>query len=392
MASGGKRVARLESRILNIQNVPSPCFVIETAKLKQNLALMQQVKAATGLKILFAQKSFASYSVYPLMAAVLDGVCASGLWEARLGSEEFDGEVHTYSPAYRDDEIEEIFKISHTVVFNSASQLSRYDDQIHRFRATTEIGIRINPECSVTETAIYDPCSPGSRLGIRYANLEDVDWRLVDGIHFHALCEQDAFALEKVLTSVANRFSEALNRVKWLNMGGGHFITQNGYDIGHFVQVINRFKHQYPHLQLYIEPGGAVVLNAGILVASVLDILPGTPKNAILDISCTCHTPDVLEMPYRPRVLTEVPATDTPYVYQLGGVSCLAGDRFGEYGFDAPLNIGDKITFMDMAQYSIVKTTMFNGVRHPSVALFDADTNALEIIRTFSYNDFKNRL
>lgn len=372
--------------------MPSPCFVIETAKIRHNLAVLKRVKKATGIRILFAQKSFATYAVYPVMANVLDGVCASGLWEAKLGYEEFDGEVHTYCPAYRPDEIDDIFKMSHTVVFNSVSQLNQFREVIARHRPKTEIGIRINPECSVTETELYDPCSPGSRLGIRLQDIDTVDWSLVDGIHFHALCEQTSHALEKVLHSVEDRFSDALSKVRWLNMGGGHFITQEDYDIEHFVRLVTAFKGRHPHLRLYIEPGGAVVLNAGILVASVLDVLPGSPPNAILDISCTCHTPDVLEMPYRPKVQSEIPIADAPHVYELGGVSCLAGDRFGRYGFETPLTVGDRVVFLDMAQYSIVKTTMFNGVRHPAVAVYDADTNDLEMIRTFSYNDFKNRL
>ena len=377
---------------LNIRDVPAPCFVIETAKLKRNLDTLSRVKDATGLKILFAQKAFASYAVYPLIAAQLDGVCASGLWEARLGSSEFGREVHTYCPAYRDDEIEEIFELSHTVVFNSPSQLNRFRTHILNNRSDTEIGIRINPECSVTETALYDPCAPNSRLGVKLEQIADVDWSLVDGIHFHALCEQTSFALEKVLNSVEKRFAGALEKVKWLNMGGGHFITSAGYDISHFIEVIRSFQNRHPHLQLYIEPGGAVVLNAGILVATVLDILPGQPQNAILDISCTCHTPDVLEMPYRPAVMNEVPLENASHTYRFGGVSCLAGDQFGVYGFDAALRVGDRIVFMDMAQYSIVKTTMFNGVRHPAIAVYDEDEDALRIVRTFSYQDFRNRL
>jgi carboxynorspermidine decarboxylase len=382
----------LEAGKLNLRDVPAPCFVIETAQLKENLKTLQQVKEQTGLKILFAQKSFASYAVYPLLARYLDGVCASGLWEARLGSAEFDGEVHTYSPAYREDEIDEIFERSHTVVFNSASQLNRFRNRIVQHRMTTEAGIRINPECSVTETALYDPCAPHSRLGVRLENIDEVDWSLVDGVHFHALCEQTSYALEKVLGSVEERFASTLANVKWLNMGGGHFITSPGYDISHFVDVVRSFNKRHPHLQLYIEPGGAVVLNAGKLVATVLDITPGEPPNAILDISCTCHTPDVLEMPYRPAVTNEVPLDVAPYKYRLGGVSCLAGDQFGVYGFNTELRLGDRIAFLDMAQYSIVKTSMFNGVRHPCIAIHDDETSSLNIVRTFSYQDFRNRL
>lgn len=360
--------------------------------LRRNLKLLKEVRDATGIQILFAQKSFATFAVYPIISDVLDGVCASGLWEARLGSEKFDGAVHTYSPAYRDDEIDEIFRLSHTVIFNSASQLSRFRDTILQYRPNTQIGIRINPECSVTETALYDPCAPNSRLGIRYADVSAVDWPLVDGIHFHALCEQTSFALEKVLKRVEIRFGDVIDRVHWLNMGGGHFITQANYDVAHFIQVVNDFKLRHPHLQLVIEPGGAVVLNAGILVATVLDILPGDPPNAILDISCTCHTPDVLEMPYRPGVMNEVPLETASHTYRLGGVSCLAGDQFGVYGFSEPLSPSKRIAFLDMAQYSIVKTTMFNGVRHPAIVVYHSDSNTFETVRTFSYDDFKNRL
>ena len=254
-----------------------------------------------------------------MLADTLDGVCASGLWEAKLGHEEFEGELHTYSPAYRDDEINEIFELSHTVVFNSTSQLNRYKYVIDQFRSSTDIGVRINPECSVTDTALYDPCAPGSRLGIRSNESDSMDWSLVDGLHFHALCEQDSFALEKVLHAVEKRFADALPKLRWLNMGGGHFLTQSGYNTAHFVDIILGFKKRHPHLDIYIEPGGATVLNAGMLVATVLDVTPGDPPNGILDISCTCHTPDVLEMPYRPAVQNEVPPKDTTHVYRHQG-------------------------------------------------------------------------
>ncbi|MBN2344212.1 MAG: carboxynorspermidine decarboxylase [Deltaproteobacteria bacterium] len=353
---------------------------------------LRQVRDACGLRILFAQKSFASYAVYPIIADALNGVCASGLWEARLGHTKFDGEVHTYSPAYRDDEMAEIFSLSHTVVFNSATQLRHFTPVIAQYRPKTQVGIRINPECSVTDTPLYDPCTPYSRLGIRQSNIGDVDFSMVDGLHFHALCEQTSYALEKVLLAVERNFASQLAVVKWLNMGGGHFITQPEYNTDHLISIIRAFQERHPHLQLYMEPGGAVVLNAGRLVTTVLDILPGSPKNVILDISCTCHTPDVLEMPYRPAIEGEVPVRETPHTYRIGGVSCLAGDVFGEYGFSQPLARGDKLSFLDMAQYSIVKTTMFNGVRHPAIAVYDSTTENLEIVRQFSFTDFVNRL
>lgn len=374
------------------KDIPSPCFVIETEKLKQNLEVLKQLKDETGVRILFAQKAFATHAVYPLIAEYLDGVCASGLWEAKLGKDKFNGEVHTYSPAYRDDEIEEIFSLSHTVIFNSASQLACFQQQIRRHKKETQIGIRVNPECSVTTTPLYDPCAANSRLGIQSAHIGAIDFAMIDGLHFHALCEQNSIALEKVLGAVEEKFKTQLNQVQWLNMGGGHFVTQQDYDTEHFVKIITAFQKRHPHLQLYMEPGGAVVLNAGVLVATVLDVLEHDPPTALLDISCTCHTPDVLEMPYRPSIQNEVSVDEAPFCYQLGGISCLAGDVFGTYGFNTPLRRGDKVIFEDMAQYSIVKTTMFNGVRHPSIAVHDNLTSTINIVRNFSFVDYFNRL
>lgn len=383
----------MESRKLNIYDIPSPCFVIETEKLRQNLALLKQIKKACGLKILFAQKAFASYAVYPMIAQALDGVCASGLWEARLANETFNGELHTYSPAYRENEIDEIFNISHTVVFNSTSQLNIFKNKIQQYRPTTQVGLRINPECSVATTALYDPCAAQSRLGVTLAETSNIDMAIVDGFHFHALCEQDSFALEKVLLAFESKFKDKFQHIQWLNMGGGHFITQPGYDTDHFIRTIQSFQKRHPHLTLYIEPGGAVVLNAGVLVSTVLDVLDQRkPPIAIMDISCPCHTPDVLEMPYRPSIENEIPIEHAPYTYQLGGISCLAGDSFGTYGFAKPLSTGNRIVFQDMAQYSIVKTTMFNGVQHPAIAIYQSETNQFNIIREFSFHDFKQRL
>jgi carboxynorspermidine decarboxylase len=374
------------------ESIESPCFVIDTALLKKNLETVSQIKKRAGIKILMAQKAFSTFELYPQIAEKLDGVAASGLYEAKLGSEHFKKEVHTYCPAFRDDEINTICELSDHVIFNSAGQIDKFKQQIKNYSDTTSFGLRVNPECSVTSPPIYDPCAPGSRLGVTQQQIKNADLSPIKGFHFHALCEQNSDALEKVLLTFEKRFAQFLPALKWVNIGGGHNFTSDDYNIDHFVRIITGFKRRHPALEIFAEPGSAVVRDTGVLVAQVLDIVENSGKTAILDISCTCHTPDIIEMPYRASVQNEVPLNKAKYKYRLGGISCLAGDNFGEYGFNRELNTGDKIIFNDMAHYTTVKTTMFNGVRHPSIALYNSKDGSHRVIKSFSYNDFKNRL
>ncbi|MBN2804395.1 MAG: carboxynorspermidine decarboxylase [Deltaproteobacteria bacterium] len=374
----------------NPADVPSPCFVIETEPLRHNLEILSDIKKTAGVKIVLAQKAFASFYLYPIISKYLDGVAASGLYEASLGFDEFKKEVHTYCPAFRDDEIESIISKSDHIIFNSLNQLNRFKQKVENNK-NCSIGLRINPECSVASTPLYDPAAPGSRLGVLASELDSIDINIIDGLHFHALCEQSSYELEKILQAVEDKFSSHLHNLKWINMGGGHAFTRKDYDLKHFYKLIEEFKNRYKNLQIIFEPGSAVVWETGVLVSKILDITNNSGMNAVLDISCTCHTPDIIEMPYRAVVENEIPIDNAPYKYRLGGVSCLAGDQFGEYGFNKELNIGDKIVFKDMAHYTTVKTTMFNGVRHPSLALFNNNSGKMDIFKEFTYSDFKQR-
>lgn len=373
-----------------IEAVPTPSFVVEEQLLRKNLEQLRQIKNATGCKILLAQKAFSMYAYYPLMAEYLDGTTASGIYEARLGSEEFGKETHVYSPAFRADEITELLDVADHFVFNSLTQWNTYKDEV--LKADKICGLRINPQISTQDGSdIYDPCAPGSRLGITLEALKTADLRGISGLHFHTLCEQDADALAITLAKVEADFGEYLHQMDWINFGGGHHITRPGYDTKLLCQLITHIKDTY-HVQVYLEPGEAVALNAGYLVASVLDITTnGSIQNAILDTSATCHMPDVLEMPYRPHVLGSSLPNEASYTYRFGGPTCLAGDIIGDYAFDQPLKIGDRVVFCDMAIYSMVKTNTFNGM--PLASLYTCNLkNHLTCIKTFSYDEFKRRL
>ncbi|WP_297077155.1 carboxynorspermidine decarboxylase [uncultured Enterococcus sp.] len=373
-----------------IEAVPTPSFVVEEQLLRNNLEQLRQIKNATGCKILLAQKAFSMYAYYPLMAEYLDGTTASGIYEARLGSEEFGKETHVYSPAFRADEITELLDVADHFVFNSLTQWNTYKDEV--LKADKICGLRINPQISTQDGPdIYDPCAPGSRLGITLEALKTADLRGISGLHFHTLCEQDADALAITLAKVEADFGEYLHQMDWINFGGGHHITRPGYDTKLLCQLITHIKDTY-HVQVYLEPGEAVALNAGYLVASVLDITTnGSIQNAILDTSATCHMPDVLEMPYRPHVLGSSLPNEASYTYRFGGPTCLAGDIIGDYAFDQPLKIGDRVVFCDMAIYSMVKTNTFNGM--PLASLYACDLkNHLTCIKTFGYDEFKRRL
>ena len=371
-----------------MDRLPTPCYLVDEGLIRRNLEILSSVKERTGCKILLAQKAFSMYALYPLIGKYLDGATASGLFEARLGREEMGKENHIFSPAYREDEFDEITGLCDHIIFNSFAQLEKFGSQA--LAAGREIGLRINPACSTQDHAIYDPCSPGSRLGVTAENFRPELLQGVSGLHFHTLCEQDADALAQTLEAVEARFGEYLPQMKWLNFGGGHHITRADYDIDLLCSLISRIQEKYG-VQVYLEPGEAVALNAGFLITTVLDTVHNGMDIAILDSSAACHMPDVLEMPYRPPLLDSGKAGERPYTYRLTGPTCLAGDVIGDYSFDAPLAPGDRLIFGDMAIYTMVKNNTFNGMNLPAIVLRHEDGSD-QILRTFGYEDFKCRL
>ncbi len=370
-----------------IDAVPTPCYVIDEGRLEENCRILAGVMARTGCKILLAQKAFSAYACYPLIAKYLAGTTASGLFEARLGAEEMGRENHVFSPAYRDADFDEIVALCDHIVFNSVRQLERFRARC----ASRSIGLRINPECSTQEHGIYDPCAPGSRLGVTKAALQGADLTGVEGLHFHTLCEQNADALAQTLQAVEENFPALLQQVKWVNFGGGHHITRADYDIALLERCITHMQEKYG-VQVYLEPGEAVALNAGYLVTEVLEIVTnGDTQIAILDASAACHMPDVLEMPYRPPLRGAALPQEKAYTYRLSSATCLAGDIIGDYSFDAPLQEGDRLVFEDMAIYSMVKNNTFNGIPLPSIYALNA-AGVPRLLRAFDYSDFKERL
>ncbi len=369
-------------------SLPTPCFVVQEAALRRNCATLATVRARTGCKILLALKAFAMWRTFPLLRQYLDGVCASGPFEARLGRDEFGGEVHVFAPAYSDHDIDELIGVADHLVFNSCAQWQR-----HRARVPRQIacGLRVNPEHSEAPVPQYSPCGPCSRLGVVRAQLDEAALDGISGLHFHALCEQNADALQRTLQAFEGKFGDLIPRMAWINFGGGHHITRADYDVELLCRCIEQFRTRYGTQELYLEPGEAVALNAGVLVASVLDVTYNAMPLAILDTSASAHMPDVLEMPYRPEIVGAGAPGERAHTYRLGGLTCLAGDVIGDYSFAQPLRPGDRLVFLDMAHYSFVKTTMFNGVRHPALAL-EHDNGAIEIVRNFTYQDFKQRL
>lgn len=375
---------------MKFTELPTPCFLVDENRLVQNLAVLRDVADRTGAKILLAQKAFSMFSVYPLLREYLAGTTASGLYEARLGHEEFGGETHVYSPAYAEGEFQEILHYADHIVFNSFNQWKAYGSLARA--AGKSCGLRVNPECSTqpAEHAIYDPCSPGSRLGITEENFLPELLTGIDGLHFHTLCEQNADDLVRTVEAFEERFGKYMEGMKWLNLGGGHHITRDDYDVELLVKCINDLRAKY-NVQIYLEPGEAVVLNAGYLVSTVLEVMKNGKEIAILDTSAACHMPDVLEMPYRPPVFRADEPGKKAFTYLLTGRSCLAGDVIGEYSFDNTLRPGDQVVFEDMALYTMVKTNTFNGVPLPLIAIRRADGTD-EAVRMFGYEDFKNRL
>lgn len=373
--------------------LPTPCYVIQKEQLRQNLEILKGVMDRTGCKILLAQKAFSMYEVYPLIAQYLSGTTASGLYEARLGAEEmgipFGKETHIFSPAYKEEEFDEILTYCDHIVFNSFEQLERFGKRAAE--AGKSVGLRINPQYSTQEGhEIYDPCATGSRLGVTIEKFRPELLEYVDGLHFHTLCEQDAQPLHDTLKEVERQFGEWLPKMKWLNFGGGHHITREGYDIALLERCICDMKEKYD-LEIFLEPGEAVALNAGVLLTKVEEIVENSIQIAILDTSAACHMPDVLEMPYRPPLQDGYEAEEKAYTYRLAGPTCLAGDVIGDYSFAEPLKRGDTLTFEDMAIYTMVKNNTFNGMRLPAIVLEDKDGEC-RVVRQFGYEDFKMRL
>lgn len=373
-----------------VLSAKTPAFVVSEVLLRKNLQRLEYVRKQTGCKILLAQKAFSMFHFYPLVADYLDGCTASGLYEARLGFEELGKENHVFSPAYTSQEFAALLEMCDHLIFNSFSQWQQFREAA--VRSGKSCGLRINPECSTQSgPAIYDPCSAGSRLGITADQFDGQDLSGIDGLHFHTLCEQNADALVRTLEAVEHKFSRCLKQMKWVNFGGGHHITRADYDIELLIKTIHTFKEIYD-VEVYLEPGEAVALNAGFLVSTVVDIVTTHGvHNAILDTSATCHMQDVLEMPYRPTVIGSGKVGEKANTYRLGGPTCLAGDIIGDYSFDLPLERGTKIVFCDMAIYSMVKTNTFNGMPLPSIYALTT-SGQLELVRTFDYWDFKNRL
>ena len=377
------------NKITELKKLQTPCYVIDEEKLIQNLEILHGVEQRTGAKILLAQKAFSCYHLYPLIGKYLSGTACSGLFEARLGFREMGKENHVFSAAYRESEIDEIISYCGHIIFNSFTQLDRYRDRV--LKAGKKIGLRINPELSTQEGhEIYDPCSPKSRLGITNKNFLRDDLDGVSGLHFHTLCEQNSDDLEKTLEAVEEKFGDILKKMEWINFGGGHHITREDYDIPLLERCVKRMQDKYG-LEVYLEPGEAIALNAGYLVTEVLDLTENDMPIAILDTSAACHMPDVLEMPYRPPLMDSGEPGEKPYTYRLGSQTCLAGDVIGEYSFDEPLSIDDKLVFGDMAIYSMVKNNTFNGMPLPDIVLKKLD-GTFETLKEFGYDNFRTRL
>ena len=374
---------------MKVSELPTPCYLVDEKAIRSNLEILQGLRQRTGVKILLAQKAFSMFALYPLIAEFLDGSAASGLYEARLGKEEMGKETHVFSAAYREDEIRELLPYADHFVFNSFSQLKRYGNQV--LSAGKQIGLRVNPQYSTqVGHAIYDPCSPYSRLGITREQFHKEDLAGVSGLHFHTLCQQNSDDLERTLQAVEDQFGDLLPKMNWINFGGGHHITRADYDLARLERCIRRMQEKYG-LEVYLEPGEAIALNAGWLLTRVLDLVTNDMEIAILDTSVVCHMPDVLEMPYRPPLKDSGLAHEKAYLYRLGGPTCLAGDVIGDYSFDQPLKMGDLLTFEDMAIYTMVKTNTFNGMPLPTIALMKPDGDC-QIIKSFGYQDFKMRL
>mgnify|MGYP003380631205 CR=1 FL=1 len=379
---------------LDLRRLPTPCFVVDEVAIERNLRILRQVADASGAKVLSALKAFSMWHLAPLVSRYLDGICASGLHEAMLGSEHYQGEVHVFSAAYSEASLREILLIADHVIFNSCSQWRRFQPLLQaakKQRPQLQFGLRINPEHSEGAVPIYDPCAPGSRLGIPLSQLDESNLEGISGLHFHTLCEQDFPPLQRTLDAVEEKFGHLLHQMEWVNFGGGHHISRPGYQIEELIARVRQFSEKY-QVQVYLEPGEAVAIGSGVLVTEVLDISWNELNQAILDTSATCHMPDTLEMPYRPDVFGAGEANELAHTYRLGGLTCLAGDVIGDYSFAEPLQIGQRLVFGDMAHYTMVKTSTFNGTLLPTIAVWNSITDALEIVKEFGYPDFRDRL
>ena len=376
---------------IDFNQAPSPSYVIDLGLLKKNLLILDHVQQAADCKIILALKGFATFSTFPLIKQFLKGTTASSVNEALLGKEEFGGEIHVYAPAYSEADIQKILPVAHHLSFNSLSQFHRYRGVVQSNKRSIECGLRINPEYSELKVALYDPCSPHSRLGVRAEELGNADLNGITGFHFHTLCEQNSDALAHTLKVVEEKFSKWFGQLSWINFGGGHHITRPGYDVDLLIDTIRAFKSRYD-MEVYLEPGEAIALNTGYLVSTVLDIVHNGIDIAILDTSATAHMPDVLEMPYRPNIMGAGRPDEKHHSYRLGGLTCLAGDVIGDYSFDHPLSIGDRLIFEDMAHYTMVKNNSFNGVSLPSIVLWNPENKQLKIVKQFAYEDYRNRL
>ncbi|MBK7474786.1 MAG: carboxynorspermidine decarboxylase [Haliscomenobacter sp.] len=378
--------------MIDYTKVPSPSFVLEEARLKTNLELIRSVQERAGVKVILALKGFSMWRMFPAISRYLDGATASSLHEARLIYEEMGIKAHTYSPAFLPDEFSRIMRYSSHITFNSTAQYHRYKEELALTEEPVSSGLRVNPLYSEVETPLYNPAAPGSRLGETPEHLASGLPEGIEGLHAHTLCESTAEATERLISAVETHFGAFLPRLKWVNFGGGHLMTRKGYDLERLIGALKSFKDRHPHLEVILEPGSAIAWETGELVATVLDIVEsGGITTAMVDVSFTAHMPDTLEMPYRPRILGASDPEPGKPAYRIGGVSCLAGDFMEAYAFDRPLAIGDRLVFWDMIHYTMVKTTMFNGVKHPNICLWHEDGD-LELVRQFGYDDFKNRL
>jgi carboxyaminopropylagmatine decarboxylase len=379
---------------LDLSQLPTPCFVVDQVAVERNLQILQQVAEDSGAKVLAALKAFSMWRLASLVSDHLSGTCASGLHEARLGRECYGGEVHVFSAAYSESDLRDILEIADHVVFNSCAQWQRFRPlalAARERRPGLKFGLRINPEHSEGTVPIYDPCAPGSRLGIPLSHLDESTLEDISGLHFHTLCEQDFPPLQRTLQAVEEKFGHLLHRMEWVNFGGGHHITRPDYQTDALAACVRDFASRYD-VQVYLEPGEAVAIGTGVLVTEVLDLGWNALDQAILDTSATCHMPDVLEMPYRADILGAGEPGELAHTYRLGGLTCLAGDVMGDYSFAQPLQIGQRLVFSDMAHYTMVKTSTFNGTKLPAIALWNSTSGELEIVREFGYEDFKERL
>ncbi len=374
---------------IDFSQFPSPCYVLDESRLRRNMEILDRVQLESGAKIICALKGYSLWASFGIIKQYLHGTTASGLYEAKLGHEEFGGEVHVYSPAFTEDDMSEILEIADHISFNSFSQWTRFRETVKNAPRRVSAGIRVNPEFSEVETPLYDPCVPFSRLGVTKAEFKPDLLEGLDGLHFHSLCGKGADTLERTIAVIEANFAEFLPQVKWVNFGGGHHITKASYDVDGLIRVIKAFKEKWD-VEVILEPGEAVGWQTGWLVSSVVDLMHNGMGIGILDISVSAHMPDCLEMPYRPEILGASEALEKPHTYRLGGTTCLAGDIVGDYSFDKPLEIGQQLIFDDMIHYTIVKTTMFNGVKHPAIGIL-RENGSFDVVREFTYNDFKQR-